>query len=196
MITFFLYIRKSKIYTTMKTSLFAIITMFFFGFFIVSCDESTSNGSTDNLSMEEDLEDYEEEMDESEEEEEIDDGRDVISYDAYNYTTKFTEDTLEKGPSHILDFRDDRDGDQFIKVNFADGYSGTLVLRNGRFYNYTIKSKTEVRFATKEDGLQSIWDNSRLLQDAGAAIATMISKEKGPLKKDGTPDMRYKVNKK
>jgi len=195
MITFFLYIRKSKIYTTMKTGLFAIITMFFFGFFIVSCDESTSNGSTDNLSMEEDLEDYEEEMDESEEEE-IDDGRDVISYDAYNYTTKFTEDTLEKGPSHILDFRDDRDGDQFIKVNFADGYSGTLVLRNGRFYNYTIKSKTEVRFATKEDGLQSIWDNSRLLQDAGAAIATMISKEKGPLKKDGTPDMRYKVNKK
>ena len=181
----------------MKTGLFAIITMFFIGFFIVSCDESTSNSSSDNLSMEEDLEDYEEEMDESEEEEEeIDDGRDVISYDAYNYTTKFTEDTLEKGPSHILDFRDDRDGDQFIKVNFADGYSGTLVLRNGRFYNYTIKSKTEVRFATKEDGLQSIWDNSRLLQDAGAAIATMISKEKGPLKKDGTPDMRYKVNKK
>jgi hypothetical protein len=119
---------------------------------------------------------------------------DAIRYESYKFPKKYKEEELEKGPSHALDFRD-RDGDKFIGIKFSDGHSGTLVLRDGNYYNYTIRKKTEVRFATKEDALQRIWDDSRLLQDAGAVIGTVMSNKSGPRKKDGTLDMRYKENK-
>jgi hypothetical protein len=93
----------------------------------------------------------------------------------------------------VLDFRK-RKNDKFIGIKFSDGHSGTLVYRDGFFYNYTIREKTEVRFASKEDGLQRIWDDSRLLQDAGATIASFAMRKAGPRKKDGTPDLRYRAN--
>lgn len=119
--------------------------------------------------------------------------KEAIHYESYTYTKSFKEEELEKGPSDVLDFRK-RKNDKFIGIKFADGQSGTLVYRDGYFYNYTIREKTEVRFASKEDGLQKIWDDSRLLQDAGASIANFAMKKAGPRKKDGTPDMRYKAN--
>jgi hypothetical protein len=121
------------------------------------------------------------------------DKKEAIQYESYTYTKSFKEEELEKGPSDILDFRK-RKNDKFIKVKFTDGHSGTLVFRDGFFYNYTIREKTEVRFASKEDGLQRIWDDSRLLQDAGASIANFAMRKAGPRKKDGTPDMRYRAN--
>jgi hypothetical protein len=121
------------------------------------------------------------------------DQKEAIHYESYNYTKSFKEEELEKGPSDVLDFRK-RKNDKFIGIKFSDGHSGTLVYRDGYFYNYTIREKTEVRFASKEDGLQRIWDDSRLLQDAGASIASFTMKKAGPRKKDGTPDMRYKAN--
>jgi hypothetical protein len=121
------------------------------------------------------------------------DQKEAIQYESYNYTKSFKEEELEKGPSDVLDFRK-RKNDKFIGIKFSDGHSGTLVYRDGYFYNYTIREKTEVRFASKEDGLQRIWDDSRLLQDAGASIANFAMKKAGPRKKDGTPDMRYKGN--
>lgn len=117
-----------------------------------------------------------------------------VHYDSYTFPKKYAEETLDKGPSHILDFRD-RKNDKFIGVKFSDGRSGTLVLRDGHYYNYTIREKTEVRFASKEDGLQRIWDDCKSLQDAGAAIGGALSGKSGPRKKDGTLDMRYKENK-
>lgn len=96
-----------------------------------------------------------------------------IKYKSHNFPKKYEEKEVEEGPSHALDFRD-RENDKFIRIAFSDGHSGTLVLRNGHYYNYTIREKTEVRFATKEDGLQRIWDDSRLLQDAGATIGEII----------------------
>ncbi len=119
--------------------------------------------------------------------------KEAIHYETYTYTKSFKEEELEKGPSDVLDFRK-RKNDKFIGIKFADGQSGTLVYRDGYFYNYTIREKTEVRFASKEDGLQKIWDDSRLLQDAGASIANFAMKKAGPRKKDGTPDMRYRAN--
>jgi hypothetical protein len=119
--------------------------------------------------------------------------KEAVQYESYTYTKSFKEEELEKGPSDVLDFRK-RKNDKFIGIKFSDGHSGTLVYRDGFFYNYTIREKTEVRFASKEDGLQRIWDDSRLLQDAGASIANFAMKKAGPRKKDGTPDMRYKAN--
>ncbi len=119
--------------------------------------------------------------------------KEAVQYESYTYTKSFKEEELEKGPSDVLDFRK-RKNDKFIGIKFSDGHSGTLVYRDGFFYNYTIREKTEVRFASKEDGLQKIWDDSRLLQDAGASIANFAMKKAGPRKKDGTPDMRYKAN--
>lgn len=119
--------------------------------------------------------------------------KEAVQYESYTYTKSFKEEELEKGPSDLLDFRK-RKNDKFIGIKFSDGHSGTLVYRDGFFYNYTIREKTEVRFASKEDGLQRIWDDSRLLQDAGASIANFAMKKAGPRKKDGTPDMRYKAN--
>ncbi len=119
--------------------------------------------------------------------------KEAIHYETYTYTKSFKEEELEKGPSDVLDFRK-RKNDKFIGIKFADGQKGTLVFRDGFFYNYTIREKTEVRFASKEDGLQKIWDDSRLLQDAGASIANFAMRKAGPRKKDGTPDMRYRAN--
>jgi hypothetical protein len=119
--------------------------------------------------------------------------KEAVQYESYTYTKSFKEEELEKGPSDVLDFRK-RKNDKFIGIKFSDGHSGTLVYRDGFFYNYTIREKTEVRFASKEDGLQRIWDDSRLLQDAGATIASFAMRKAGPRKKDGTPDLRYRAN--
>jgi hypothetical protein len=119
--------------------------------------------------------------------------KEAVQYETYTYTKSFKEEELEKGPSDVLDFRK-RKNDKFIGIKFSDGHSGTLVYRDGFFYNYTIREKTEVRFASKEDGLQRIWDDSRLLQDAGATIASFAMRKAGPRKKDGTPDLRYRAN--
>lgn len=137
----------------------------------------------------------ENEVDEKKEDENKSEDKDLIHYDSYNYTKTFKEEVLEKGPSHILDFRN-RDNDKFIGIKFSDGHSGTLVLRDGKYFNYTIREKTEVCFASKEDGLQRIWDNSRLIQNVGGAISSSTTPKSGPLKKDGTPDRRYKANRK
>ncbi len=163
---------------------------------LLGCDENKPNGSKLKTAG---LEDTtlastaieEEDMEESEAP--IIDAKEAIHYESYTYTKSFKEEELEKGPSDILDFRK-RENDKFMKVKFSDGHSGTLVFRDGYFYNYTIREKSEVRFASKEDGLQRIWDDSRLLQDAGASIASFATKKAGPRKKDGTPDMRYKAN--
>ncbi|NBV68457.1 MAG: hypothetical protein EBQ66_10280 [Flavobacteriia bacterium] len=117
----------------------------------------------------------------------------LVKYEKYTFPKRYTEESLEKGPSDILDFRD-RDDDKFIGIKFSDGREGTLVMRNNNYYNYTIREKTEVQFATKNDGLQRIWDNCIALEKGGAAIGSAFARKSGPRKKDGTPDMRYKAN--
>lgn len=116
---------------------------------------------------------------------------DAISYDEYTFDKDYTIEEREAG---FFDKRD-RDNDEMYKVFFADDNSGSIVYREGFWYNYSIREKTEKLYATKDDAIQGAYDWSRTLMDAGAAIATMIIKKSGPLKKDGTPDMRYKENK-
>ena len=178
----------------MKKSNLFLTAMFFSFALITSCDESKPKESElTKTDLENTTINSKVEGEEKENPIEIN-SKEAIHYESYNYNKKFKEETLEKGPSDILDFRN-RDNDKFIGIKFADGQSGTIVFREGYFYNYTIREKTEVRFATKEDGLQRIWDDSRLLQDAGAAIGSFITKKAGPRKNDGTLDNRYKENK-
>jgi len=190
-----------------KPNLF-LTAMFFSFVLITSCDESKPKESElttkdlENTTINSKLEGEEKEnpieinskVEGEENENPTEEAKEAIHYESYNYNKKFKEEALEKGPSDILDFRN-RDNDKFIGIKFADGQSGTIVFREGYFYNYTIREKTEVRFATKEDGLQRIWDDSRLLQDAGAAIGSFITKKAGPRKNDGTLDKRYNENK-
>lgn len=103
----------------------------------------------------------------------------LISFEEHNYTKKFTE---TKGEVDFFDRRD-RENDELIKISFADGQFGTIVKRKNRWFNYTIREKTEVEYSTKEDALQAVWDKSRLLQDAGASIAKIVTKKSVPLKK-------------
>jgi hypothetical protein len=194
----------------MKKFNLSILALFFMSMLIISCgakkenadsstpkEEKTSEEKTSSSNEETDEAEEDEASTDTEESKSSDaspaDEKEAIHYETYNYTKSFKEEELEKGPSHALDFRK-RKNDKFIGIKFADGHSGTLVYRDGFFYNYTIREKTEVRFASKEDGLQRIWDDSRLLKDAGAAIASFSMRKSGPRKKDGTPDMRYKAN--
>ena len=117
----------------------------------------------------------------------------LVKYENYTFPKKYTEEPLEKGPSDLLDFRD-RDDDKFIRIKFSDGREGTLVMRNNNYFNYTIREKTEVQFATKNDGLQRIWDDCIALEKGGAAIGGLLAGKSGRRKKDGTLDMRYKEN--
>jgi hypothetical protein len=161
-----------------------------------ACDESNKKNKKENEDVELSLNDDEnidEELENiSDDSESINNVElvDAFSYEKYTYDKKFTENERKKD---IFDRRN-RDKDEMIKVKFSDGYSGSIVYREGFWYNYTIQEKTEILFATKEDALQHAYDQSKLLQNAGASIATMLIKKSGPLKKDGTPDMRYKEN--
>lgn len=159
-------------------------------FIIYGCDsKSKSKDANDEF---EEL--YEDVIEESEIEENNilsdEELTEAFSYDEYTYDKNYTEEERKKD---IFDRRD-RENDEMKKIEFSDGHFGSIVYREGFWYNYTIREKTEKLFATKEDALQYAYDQSKLLQDAGASIATMISKKARPLKKDGTPDMRYKEN--
>lgn len=161
-----------------------------------SC-ESKSKDESDEIVLEElmdenEIDEFEEEMgdlsnEESEEEENL---TDAFAYDEYTFDKNYKEELRKKD---IFDRRD-RENDEMIKVSFSDGQSGSIVYRDGFWYNYTIREDKEILFATKDDALQYAYDWSRRLQDAGAAIATMVSKKSRPLKKDGTPDLRFKEN--
>jgi hypothetical protein len=176
---------------TMKKFFKFLGALIFASIVFSSCDEK----SQDNVNSEtEQSESGNEEFDTSENtptssDEETND-ENLISFEEHNYTKKYTE---SEGEVDFFDRRD-RENDELIKISFADGQFGTIVKRKNRWYNYTIREKTEVEYSTKEDALQAVWDKSRKLQDAGASIAKIATKSKVPLKKDGTPDKRFKEN--
>lgn len=163
---------------------------------LTACDESNKKNKKENEDVELSLNDDEnidEELENSSDDSESVNNLDLVDaflYEKYTYDKNFTEEEGKKG---FLDQRN-RDKDELIKINFSDGNFRTIVYRKGFWYNYSIREKTEKLFATKEDALQYAYDQSKLLQDAGASIATMLTKNSGPLKKDGTLDMRYKEN--
>jgi hypothetical protein len=178
------HVKMKKFFKFLGALIFASIVL-------SSCDEK----SQDNINSEtEQSESRNEESDTSENtatssDEESND-ENLISFDEHNYTKKYTE---SKGEVDFFDRRD-RENDELIKISFADGQFGTIVKRGNRWFNYTIRESKEVEYETKEDALQAVWDKSRQLQDAGASIAKIATKKNGVLKKDGTPDMRYKEN--
>lgn len=178
----------------MKLSFLTLLTFFGFTICLQSCEEGGKKASNDldieniDEEMYEDEDEVYEDLDEEDLDEE--DLTDAFSYAEYTFDKNYTEGERKKD---IFDMRD-RENDELIKVEFADGHSGSIVYRDGFWYNYSIREKTEKLFATKDDALQNAYDQSKLLQDAGAAIATMVMKKSRPLKKDGTPDMRYKEN--
>lgn len=162
---------------------------------LLGCDETTTTNNQELIANESEIEDDSEDFnsDEIADESESDINVELIdanSYENYTFDKKYTEEPREK------DFFDrrDRENDEMIKVEFSDGHFGSIVYREGFWYNYSIREKTEYLFATKDDALQYAYDQSKLLQDAGASIASMVMKKSGPLKKDGTPDMRYSEN--
>jgi hypothetical protein len=156
-----------------------------------SCDEKSQDNINDETEQTESVnEEYETSVDNTTSSELESVNENLISFEEHNYTKKFTE---SEGEVDFFDSRD-RQNDELITISFADGQFGTIVKRKNRWFNYTIREKTEVEYATKEDALQAVWDKSRLLQDAGASIAKIATKSKVPLKKDGTPDKRFKEN--
>jgi hypothetical protein len=177
-----------KVMTFLGATLFASIIF-------TACDESNRKKNNEieevELSSNDELTNDESENISDDSESDINvELKDAFSYEKYTYDKNFIEKERKKD---IFDTRN-RDKDEMIEVKFSDGQFGSIVYREGYWYNYTIREKTEKLFATKEDALQYAYDQSKLLQDAGASIATMVTKKSGPLKKDGTPDMRYKEN--
>jgi len=162
-----------------------------------SCDEKSSNKSSDKEDLTSSTNDEDSLLTPDSilisKTEQNDVNENIVKYKKYTFPKKYTEEPLEKGPSDLLDFRD-RDDDKFIGIKFSDGREGTLVMRNNNYYNYSIREKTEVQFATKNDGLQRIWDDCIALEKGGAAIGGLLAGKSGRRKKDGTLDMRYKEN--
>lgn len=171
----------------MKTTILGLV--FISSFLLISCEGKKKDSNAVNTS----------DSSSSIESEAIENNKDAnkndVHFDSYTFPKKYKEELLEKGPSDIVDFRD-RENDKFIGIKFSDGCSGTLVLRDGHYFNYSIREKTEVRFASKNDGLQKIWEDSKSLENAGAAIGSAVAGKSRPRKKDGTLDMRFKENKK
>jgi len=160
---------------------------------LFGCDDSSTVSSNEQVQIADSEEMDDEEMDDEEMDDESDNNVELVdanSYENYTFDKNYTEEPREK------DFFDrrERENDEMIKVIFSDGHFGSIVYREGFWYNYSIREKTEYLFATKDDALQYVYDQSKLLQNAGASIASMVMKKSGPLKKDGTPDMRYKEN--
>ena len=104
------------------------------------------------------------------------------------------ETTTEKG---FLDKRT-HENSEIIEFQFSDGMSGKLVKNNNIWYNYNIRGESsEVAYSSKEAGLQIIWESCKAAREAGAELGRAIggaSGKKTILKKDGTPDKRYKNN--
>ena len=120
--------------------------------------------------------------------------KDVINYPAISKEEKVDRKTAD-GAGGYLD-RSDRSDCEIFKFTFSDGSTGTLVLRDDTWFSYSVRGKKrEKPFASKEDGLQEIWETSQKLEKFGAGIGAAMSKKGVPLKKDGTPDKRYSVNK-
>lgn len=84
---------------------------------------------------------------------------------------------------------------EIVYFTFADGVKTNMVKRNGKWYGYNIRGESEEEeFASKEQGLQKIWETVKLFEKVGGAIGAGVSGKSGPKKKDGTLDKRYKQN--
>ena len=131
--------------------------------------------------------------DESNEKETNDAETEKLSSANYTYPKNVNESEIKKD---ILD-RTDRSNCKIFGYKFSDGVEGKLVNRDGEWFSYSIwGKKREKPFASKEDGIQKIWEEGTNLRNVGGAIGGgLAGQKKVPLKKDGTPDMRYSVNK-
>jgi hypothetical protein len=123
----------------------------------------------------------------------------AIKMENINFATVISEKKIDKkiadGTGGFLD-KTDRSDSEIFKIKFADGIEGTLVFRDNTWYNYSIWGKNkENPFASKNDGLQKIWEDGHKLRRAGEALGGAVSSDNVPLKKDGTPDKRFSVNK-
>jgi hypothetical protein len=120
--------------------------------------------------------------------------KDLINYPAISKEEKVDRKTAD-GAGGYLD-RSDRSDCEIFKFTFSDGSTGKLVLRDDTWFSYSVRGKNKEKpFVSKEDGLQEIWETSQKLEKFGAGIGAAMSKKGVPLKKDGTPDKRYSVNK-
>lgn len=114
----------------------------------------------------------------------------------FSYAQKHPKVVSEKVKSkNFLDKRTHPNSD-IIEFKFSDGISGTLVKRNDTWYNYNIRGEEKERaFDSKEAAVQKLWEEFKNLQNVGGSIGgAAAGKKSGPLKKDGTPDKRYKSN--
>lgn len=189
----------------MKKSILLSLLVFIHLAFI-SCDNnkkaeeketeiSASNFEEDAEKLQKEMEEKAKNMgdNESNDEEPKDSETEKLSSASYTYPKNVNESEIKKD---ILD-RTDRSDCKIYGYKFSDGVEGKLVNRDGDWFSYSIwGKKREKPFASKEDGLQKIWEEGTNLRNVGGAIGSgLAGQKKVPLKKDGTPDMRYSVNK-
>lgn len=189
----------------MKKSIILFLVLFCQLVFI-NCDDNkkpkVNDSEISETTLEGETDEYQKELEDQAENQETDESTDgnvntneteKISYQNYSYPKIVSETEIKKD---FLD-RTNRSDCKIYKIKFSDGVEGTLVDRSGDWFSYSIwGKKREKLFASKEDGIQKIWEEGTNLRNVGGAIGGgLAGQKKVPLKKDGTPDMRYSVNK-